>query len=402
VGVSESGEEVPEPVVSIQNVRVTDVSPTLGYVFFEDGSRDIPDRYNRFSESREVKGYQMNSFFKLDALGLHYEVLNIIGKRLQEEGQSKIVLTGTRSIHSSGDSLSDENIALARAQSVSKYLQDVWGISPARIRIKSRGLPEQASEDNTISGQAENRRVEISSLDPKLLDPIETKRIERTASPPRIAFDPYITSSAGVRSVNITIKQGEKVLEKIDGLTGERTKEWLWNIPSENIVAGTGDTVTWEMSILDSAGNTAEVSGKIGIRREEKTLDMMRRDTVIDKSLERFQLLLFDYSKTSSSHDYNLNSLLSRVAATITPDSRISLIGYTDVTGDPAYNDRLSLDRASKASILLSGKLRQNGLRTPQFTIEGRGSREVLYDNTYPEGRFLSRTVRISIEKDLK
>jgi outer membrane protein OmpA-like peptidoglycan-associated protein len=244
--------------------------------------------------------------------------------------------------------------------------------------------------------------VEISSLDPKLLDPIETKRIERTASPPRIAFDPYITSSAGVRSVNITIKQGEKVLEKIDGLTGERTKEWLWNIPSENIVAGTGDTVTWEMSILDSAGNTAEVSGKIGIRREEKTLDMMRRDTVIDKSLERFQLLLFDYSKTSSSHDYNLNSLLSRVAATITPDSRISLIGYTDVTGDPAYNDRLSLDRASKASILLSGKLRQNGLRTPQFTIEGRGSREVLYDNTYPEGRFLSRTVRISIEKDLK
>lgn len=401
VGITSGGEEVPEPIVSIQNVRVTDLAPTLNYVFFDDGKEEIPSRYQKITASG-TRGFNYSIFNTENALEIHYSVLNIIGKRLQSEPQAKITLTGTKSLHSDGDSLSEDNLAMQRAQNVANYLQNVWGISSSRIRIKSKGLPEQPSDDNTLTGQAENRRVEISTSFPKILDPLETKRIERTATPPRIAFYQDIVSDTGIKSLQITIKQGDKIIERIDGLTDERIKEQLWNIPSESITAGSSDSVLWTMDIVDFAGNTAQVTGAINVKLTESTLDVNKRDTVVDKSLERFQLILFDYSRASSSLDNNVSALLDRVSSSVSSDAKIYLVGYTDITGDQSYNDRLSLDRASKASLLLSSKLKTLGIRSPQFTLEGRGSRELLYDNTNAEGRFLSRTVRISIEKDIK
>lgn len=401
VGITSGGEEVPEPIVSIQNVRVTDLAPTLNYVFFDDGKEEIPSRYQKITASG-TRGFNYSIFNTENALEIHYSVLNIIGKRLQSEPQAKITLTGTKSLHSDGDSLSEDNLAMQRAQNVANYLQNVWGISSSRIRIKSKGLPEQPSDDNTLTGQAENRRVEISTSFPKILDPLETKRIERTATPPRIAFYQDIVSDTGIKSLQITIKQGDKIIERIDGLTDERIKEQLWNIPSESITAGSSDSVLWTMDIVDFAGNTAQVTGAINVKLAESTLDVNKRDTVVDKSLERFQLILFDYSRASSSLDNNVSALLDRVSSSVSSDAKIYLVGYTDITGDQSYNDRLSLDRASKASLLLSSKLKTLGIRSPQFTLEGRGSRELLYDNTNAEGRFLSRTVRISIEKDIK
>lgn len=401
VGLTNSGEEVPEPVVAIQNVRVTDLAPTLNYIFFDDGQAEIASRYDQIDQSA-AKNFEYSAFNTENALEIHHSVLNIIGKRLQESPQAKITITGTKSLHSNGDSTSEANLALARAQNVASYLQRVWGISSSRIRIKSRGLPESPSDDNTNSGQAENRRVEISTSFPEILDPLETRRIERTATPPRIAFYNDIVSDTGIQSLQITIKQGDKIIERIDGLTDERRKEQLWNIPSDEIASGSSDSVLWVMDIVDNAGNSAQVSGAINVKLAESTLDLNKRDTVIDKSIERFQLILFDYSSVTSSLDNNVDALLDRVSSSVSADAKIFLVGYTDITGDAAYNERLSLDRASKTSLLLSSKLKSLGIRSPQFTLEGRGSRELLYDNTHAEGRFLSRTVRISVEKDIK
>ena len=164
VGITESGEEIAEPVVAIENIRVTDVSPTLNYVFYDDGQSELPDRYNKFSTQSETRGYSLASFYKLDALGIHYEILNIIGKRLQDHPASKITLTGTRSFHSDGDSVNSNNLSLQRAANMSRYLEDVWGIGASRMKVKSRALPEQPSDESTVTGQQENRRVEIILL----------------------------------------------------------------------------------------------------------------------------------------------------------------------------------------------------------------------------------------------
>jgi outer membrane protein OmpA-like peptidoglycan-associated protein len=399
VGVTESGEEVQEPVVSIQNVRVTDVAPTLNYLFFDDGSAIIPLRYHSFSSGTEAKTFNPSSLYKSDALGIHYELLNILGTRMQENPNAKITITGTRSLHSPGDSAAASDISLLRAERAAKYLQDVWSIAPSRIRVKSRGLPEQASDENASTGQAENRRVEITTNTPSLLEPVETHRLERIATPPEISFVSNITSDAGIKSEIITIKQSGKVLKTLDALSGSANGELFWNIGEGNMIDG-NDSVTWQTDIVDSLGQTARVTGSIRIKKEIQNKTRHVSDTTADKSLERFHLLLFDYSSSAELNSIS-DEIFDRIASSITPDSRVSLIGHTDVTGDPGYNEHLSYDRASRASTLLSSRLKALGHPAPQFNLEARGAKDILFDNTNAEGRFLSRTVRITVERDL-
>jgi outer membrane protein OmpA-like peptidoglycan-associated protein len=400
VGKTESGDEVPEPVIAIQNVRVTDVAPTLNYLFFDDGSPDIPKRYHSFSSANETTSFDPSSLYKLDALGIHYEVLNILGKRMQEKPASKITITGTCSLHSAGDSAAASDISLLRAEGAAKYLQDVWSIAPSRIRVRSRALPEQASDESAATGQAENRRVEITTNTTSLLEPIETHRLERTATPPDISFVSHITSDAGIKSQIITIKQSGKVIKTLDALSGSSGGELLWDIAEGNVVEGS-DSITWQMDIVDSIGATATVAGNIKIKKEIQNKTRHIADTSADKSLERFHLLLFDYSSSAAMSNIS-DEILERIASSITPDSRVSLIGHTDITGDPNYNEHLSYDRASRASILLSSRLHKLGRSAPTFNLEARGAKDILFDNTNAEGRFLSRTVRITIERDLK
>ncbi len=400
VGITETGEEIPEPIVAIENVKVTDVAPTLNYLFFDDGSADIPNRYHSFSTINDTKSFDPSLLYSLNALGIHYEVLNILGKRMQEKPISNITITGTRSLHSPSDSAAAENISLLRAESTAKYLQNVWSIAPSRIKIKSRALPLQASDDAAATGQAENRRVEITTNTPSLLEPIETHRIERTATPPNIRFVSDIKSNAGIRSQIITIKQSGKLIKTINGLSPDANGELLWDIAEGNVV-GSNDSVTWQMDLVDSVGNTASINGNIKIKKDEQNRTRHANDTTAYKSLERFHLLLFDYSSSAeinSASDY----IFERIASSITPDSRVTLIGHTDVTGDPNYNEHLSFDRASRASLLLSSRLHKLGHTSPQFNLEARGAKDILFDNSNAEGRFLSRTVRITIERDLK
>ncbi|MDP4220725.1 MAG: OmpA family protein [Bacteroidota bacterium] len=400
VGKTESGDEVPEPVIAIENVRITDVAPTLNYLFFDDGSSEIPTRYHSFSSERETQSFDPSTLYTLDALGIHHELLNILGRRMQEKPESKITITGTRSLHSAGDSAAASDISLIRAEHTAKYLQDVWGIAPSRIRVRSRALPEQASDDNAPAGQAENRRIEITTNTPSLLEPIETHRIERTATPPNIVFKSNIVSSfAGLKSQIITIKQGGKIIKTIDGLASNPGGELLWDIAEGNAIANK-DSITWQMDVVDSADATASVVGNINIRKEVRNSSRHLADTAADKSLERFHLLLFDYSSSAELGSIS-DEIFDRIASSITPDSRVSLIGHTDITGDPNYNEHLSYDRASRASLLLSSRLHKLGHSAPAFNLEARGAKDVLFDNSNAEGRFLSRTVRITIERDL-
>src|SRR6185436_20516300 len=104
------------------------------------------------------------------------------------------------------------------------------------------------------------RRVEIAATPSSVLGPVETRKLERTATPPRMLFDPVITSEMGVKSFTITIKHGDRVLEHIDGLSEGDQQRWLWNIPAENLTAS-GDSVVWIAEVEDSAGNRASLEG---------------------------------------------------------------------------------------------------------------------------------------------
>ena len=97
---------------------------------------------------------------------------------------------------------------------------------------------------------------------------------------------------------------------------------------------------------------------------------------------------MFDVDK------YELNeenkNYLQQLIPEVTPTSRLTITGYTDRTGDAAYNQTLSLNRARSVA-------REIG--SPNVTIKGVGESRPLYDNNLPEGRFYNRTVEVIIEE---
>jgi outer membrane protein OmpA-like peptidoglycan-associated protein len=76
------------------------------------------------------------------------------------------------------------------------------------------------------------------------------------------------------------------------------------------------------------------------------------------------------------------------------PDETISVEGHTDNTGDDAYNQRLSEQRAYSVKDYLVGE----GVPSSRVTSIGYGESRPKQTNTTPEGRQLNRRVEIHIK----
>ena len=406
LGVEGNGREVSEPVISIERTHVTEVYPMLHYVFFGDGSARIPERYD-LETAQTRQSFNEKDLYTDNALEIHHHVLDIIGKRLSENLSANITLVGTRSEHSPGDSTHAETIAMDRARTVQDYLANVWGISRERMRLRARGLPEVPSDDRNRFGEAENRRVEIIPSTPDITAPLWTEHVERVATPPRIDFVPSITTEekVGIRSATITVLQHGHLLRTIDALSDSAAGEYRWTIddrsmPGEN-PAGPRDSLTYIFTAVDSLNDTARASGVIHLWENARDITAHASDTEGDKQVERYSLILFDYS-SSQLDKTESERIVSDMASDIRGQTRVTLTGHTDQTGDEAFNDELSRERAMRAAQMLKAQLVELGKPEPSIAVEWRGARDELFDNSIPEGRVLSRTVRAIIENPTK
>lgn len=76
------------------------------------------------------------------------------------------------------------------------------------------------------------------------------------------------------------------------------------------------------------------------------------------------------------------------------PDTKLMIEGYTDSTGDEAYNLNLSKKRAQSVATYLKNK----GVGVNRFaSIEGYGEANPRYDNTTKEGQIKNRRVEIGV-----
>ncbi|HWF44442.1 MAG TPA: OmpA family protein [Candidatus Kapabacteria bacterium] len=398
-GVEDDGREIAEPVLSVERMHVTEVYPMLHYVFFDDGSAEIPARYHRETVQSKDQ-FNEKDLFTANALEIHHHVLDILGHRMRDNPGTAITLVGTRSEHSPGDSTLSDPISVARAESVARYLHDVWGIASDRMHLRSRRLPDAPSDDHNAFGEAENRRVEIVPSSPELTTPLWTERIERIATPPHISFNPEIVTSAGIESATILVKEGGRVLQSFNALTGGATGEYLWTL-DDHSMPRRHDSLTYTFTVIDSTGDTARANGVIHLRQEQHDITKHESDTSLDKELERYSLILFDYSSSQLDKKQS-DKIVEAMAHSINVSSQVTLTGHTDKTGDDAFNDRLAQQRVSRAAEMLSAELHQIGKDPPSMLVESHGSRDVLFDNSIPEGRVLSRTVRALIENDEK
>ena len=80
------------------------------------------------------------------------------------------------------------------------------------------------------------------------------------------------------------------------------------------------------------------------------------------------------------------------------PDTDLTILGHTDNTGTPEYNEKLAVDRAES----VANYLQSCGIKKDRMTIEGRSFREPIADNSTVEGRLQNRRVEIYLTANEK
>ena len=89
----------------------------------------------------------------------------------------------------------------------------------------------------------------------------------------------------------------------------------------------------------------------------------------------------------------NLRPILDQFASGLSnqPNTEVRIIGHTDSTGSDAINNPLSYNRAASARDYLAAR----GVDSRRVTIDGRGEREPIADNSSEAGRARNRRIEI-------
>jgi outer membrane protein OmpA-like peptidoglycan-associated protein len=337
-------------------------------------------------------------------MDLYLETLNILGDRMRKYPKINIAIKGCTDnaedrTASGGNDKSTIELGRKRAEAVRDYLVNIWQIDTKRMKIEASLLPDRPSPLTTQEGQAENRRVEFRVLgnaaDERLTGPITVTNIEHYATPDQINLLPSVETQHGILKTYASISAGGVELQSFKGDAGNSTAEKVW-APTEETLNKLHDSLDIDYEVEDSVGNHAHAHSTI-------PLDIIRVSSDRPERIERFSLILFSFDE--SRLDPANESAIRKAAEMIPtiPVKRVLIQGYTDETGEAIHNDALSEARASAVRDRLETILRDNGQSNtiPGDIVhsEGRGSRDLLYDNRLPEGRFFSRTVNITIER---
>lgn len=382
VGLDERGNEMPDVAINVEEFSSTRMHPLLNSVFFDEGSATLPLRYKRLANSAEAQLFREDEVSTQEAIPVYYDLLNVIGKRMQDNPAATLTLKG----YNSGVNSEADNIALSkdRAQTVASYLKNIWGVSASRMRVEGANLPLQPSPVSDPQGAAENRRVEIMSDSPDILKPVTVQGVERRVNPPSVRFYPKAPAKGGIASWQIDAYQAGKLLyTKSGGTSMPSTSDWHFR---EVEVPGTADKLEYQLTTVDETGKTNRTPlGSVNV--VQKTVAMKSREQQSDTAIGRYRLLFFAFGKGDLKEMTDRS--LDAIKKSISPNSIVAIKGHTDIIGDDEVNRRLSIERAEQVAAALG---------VDNSSASGVGESGNLYDQSTPEGRFYSRTVDVEVK----
>jgi len=388
----------PKNVPAERQVRET--FPLRNYVFFNEGSTEIPSRYVllRKDQVKEFREEQLEVFTPKDLNGrskrqmtVYYNVLNILGDRMVKNPTSTVTMTGS-SMEGAAD-------GKAMAESTKKYLVDVFGIAPARITTAGRVKPVIPSEQP--GGNLElallregDRRVSITSGSPELLmefqsgndsplKPVVIKTVQEAPLDSYVAFNNTGADKA-FTSWNMEIADEQGKVQKF----GPYTKENV-SIPGKTIL-GTRPEGDYKVAMI---GQTK--SGKV--IRKETTAHLVLWTPPVEEEMMRFSVLYeFNNSEAIAMYDKYLTEV---VTPKIPKNGSVIIHGHTDIIGGEEVNLKLSLARANDVKGIMEKALAKSNRTDVTFDVRGFGEDENLapFDNKFPEERFYNRSVIIDI-----
>ncbi len=391
-GVDTNNRVIKNPIFVLEEFLTTRLSPLLNYVFFDDNSSDIPDRYTRLTPS-ETNDFYVENLYRHKTLPIYHNILNIVGRRMRMYDDAVLRIVGCNS--DMGDERRNISLSRKRADNVKKYLMDVWNIPENRLIVEARNLPYLYSSPKEEPDKIqENRRVELYSNNDKIMEYVFLADTMRTINPPKARFKPKAYAQAGLKSWDIIIKQGNKIIKPIssqgvlvDNFNVELPAFLEWDINSQaDILAAIQEPLKYSLRVIDSANQEVATEEK-ELPIELLTIEKKRFENLSDKRIDKYSLILFDFDRADIKGDNE--KIVDLIKSRLADNSRIRISGYTDRTGDPEHNKSLSLSRANAT---------ERAINRPDSEIEGLGGSDAyLYPNDLPEGRFYNRTVDIQV-----
>jgi outer membrane protein OmpA-like peptidoglycan-associated protein len=393
VGVERDGKELSNVTFRIEEFLSTNLRPLLPYVFFEQGSDNIPERYDHLSK-RDVNDFYVDKLHNYEMLETYHHIMNIVGRRMLTHPKAILTITGCNDNTAAGER-GNTALSYRRAKAVRDYLTNVWNIDTARMPIQVRNLPSTPTVSNTklydTEVVQENRRAEFSSDTWEILEPIKTQDTVRTVSPPIIRLRPRIKLPSGnIKEWRVTVGQDGQVLKEFRG-TGAIPAVLDWNITENQATVPRAPTpLEYSLSAVDDSGNRLSTKGSSPV--EQITILRKRRERLKDREIDRYSLILFDFDKS------NLTAIQNRIASfiktQIAQEATVRISGYTDYTNPLDYSLRLSKARARETASALD--------LAKKAEVRGLGKTVLLYDTDIPEGRFYCRTVTIVVETPIQ
>jgi outer membrane protein OmpA-like peptidoglycan-associated protein len=389
----------PTNVATIKVVR--EVFPLRNYVFFNETSTAIPNRYVILNKS-EVKDFKEDQVqFKTPntvsgrserQMLVYYNILNILGDRMVKNSNTKITLVGS--------SENGRQEGTVMAQNIKTYLVTVFEINENRIAVEGRDKPAVPSEQ--IGGTKElgllregDRRVSIESNSPELLMEFQSGK------------------NAPLKPIEIVTGNQNPSNDVIFDVKGAEESLSFWTL---QIIDEKGKTQNYgpytqeQVSIPRKTimGNQPEGNYKTIMTGTTKTGKVINQEStmfltpyvapMVQESIRFSVIYEFNESKAISIYDKYLTKI---VAPKIPQNGTVIITGHTDVIGEVDYNKNLSLARANDVKSILEKSLTASGRTDVKFQVRGEGENEKLapFENKYPEERFYNRTVIIDIIK---
>jgi outer membrane protein OmpA-like peptidoglycan-associated protein len=387
------------PENTLVDNRIREVFPLRNYIFFNLGINEIPNRYilldneqakNFKEEQVQFTTVKNNPGRSEKQMLVYYNVLNILGDRMQKNPASTIKLVGSSELGPAN--------GVIMAEAVKKYLVEIFGIASYRFAIEGRTKPTIPSEQpggtsELVLLREGDQRVTIETTSLALLmefqsgdaplKPVEIYTQQSKTNPDDISFN--VGNSKEVLSSWIVSLKDENGKTSTFGPYSEDKI-----ILSKNLILNNQKQGNFNVTLM---GTT--LTGKT-IVKENKVKILPFIQPKINESLRFSVIYEFNESKSITLYkDY----LAEIVVPKIPIGGKVIIKGYTDIIGEGNYNQKLSLARANDVKQILETSLAKAGRYDVKFQVNGYGENPdyLLFENNYPEERFYNRTVVIDI-----
>ncbi|WP_445955381.1 OmpA family protein [Yeosuana sp.] len=382
-------------------LRVTETFPLRNYIYFDEKSTEISNRYVLLNKD-QVKNFkedQVEIFApKTELAGrskremtVYYNILNILGDRMGKNPNATIVLVGSTENGPAKGKL--------MAESVKKYLVDVFAIDATRIAIEGRNKPKIAPEQSggapeLVLQREGDRRVSVESSSPALLMAFQTGpdaplKPVKIIIVPEAPIESYVTFK--VDGADEAFSTWKMELTDKDGTVqnfGPYTQEEV--SISGNTILGTNPEGDYKVKMIGT-NKIGEIVTKIS------TVHIVAWTPSIIEEGMRFSIIYeFDDAKAIAMYNKYLSEV---VAPKIPANAKVIIHGHTDVIGEEAYNQTLSVKRANDVKTTLQNSVSKLGTTGVTFEVTGLGENEdaAPFRNTLPEERSYNRTVIIDV-----